>query len=95
MSNVIQLVTNGREVGIQIGQHNICYLNIDVSNDLQTKDEAGNTNNDGDLVKMTLNMHTPSSSAISVPSLEERMLQSLSGDRKKSTKFFWKSLVLN
>lgn len=83
MSNVIQLVTYGREVGIQIGQHNIYYLNIDVSNDLQTKDEAGITNEDGDLVKMTLNMHPASSSTICVASLEERILQSLSGDERE------------
>lgn len=63
-SNPIQLVTHGEEVYIQIGNHNMCHLNIDISNELQTEEESGSTNDEGDLVQMTLQMHTVSSSGI-------------------------------
>lgn len=81
-SNAIQLVTNGKEVGIQIGKHNICHLNIDISNELQTEEESGSTH-DGDLVQMTLRMHTALSSGICIAFLEEKMLQALSGDQRE------------
>lgn len=82
-SNAIQLVTNGEEVCIQIGEHNICHLNIDISNELQTEEESGSTNDEGDLVQMTLRMHTASSSGICIAFLEEKMLQGLSGDQRE------------
>lgn len=47
-SNPIQLVTHGEEVYIQIGNHNMCHLNIDISNELQTEEESGSTNDEGD-----------------------------------------------
>lgn len=82
-SNAIQLVTNGEEVCIQIGEHNICHLNIDISNELQTEEESGSTNDEGDLVQMTLRMHTASSSGICIAFLEGKMLQGLSGDQRE------------
>lgn len=82
-SNAIQLVTNGKEVCIQIGEHNICHLNIDISNELQTEEESGSTNDEGDLVQMTLRMHTASSSGVCIAFLEEKILQGLSGDQRE------------
>lgn len=82
-SNAIQLVTHGEEVYIQIGNHNMCHLNIDISNELQTEEESGSTNDEGDLVQMTLQMHTASSSGIFIASLEERMLLALSGNQRE------------
>lgn len=82
-SNAIQLVTHGGKVYIQIGNHNMCHLNIDISNELQTEEESGSTNDEGDLVQMTLQMHTASSSGIFIASLEERMLLALSGNQRE------------
>lgn len=82
-SNPIQLVTHGEEVYIQIGNHNMCHLNIDISNELQTEEESGSTNDEGDLVQMTLQMHTVSSSGIFIAFLEERMLLALSGNQRE------------
>lgn len=83
LSNVIQLVNNGKEVCIQIGHHNVCHLNIEISDKLQNDEESNGTSDEGGLVNMTLNMHTASSSGVYVAYLEERIFQTLSGDQRK------------
>lgn len=75
-------MTSGKDVYIQIGQHNLCQININISDELKNEEESKSINDEGNLVNMTLNMHT-ATSGVYVAVLEERILQSLSGDQRK------------
>lgn len=81
-SKDIKLVASGKDVYIQIGQHNRCQLNINISDELKNEEETEGINDEDNLVNMTLNMHT-ATSGVYVAVLEERILQSLSGDKRE------------
>lgn len=82
-STAIHLVTSGKEVGIQIGQHNICYLNIEMSEELQNEEESTNTNDLNDLVNMKLSMDPGSSSGVYVAFIEEKVFRLLTEDQRQ------------
>lgn len=81
-SKDIKLVASGKDVYIQIGQHNRCQLNINISDELKNEEETRCINDEDNLVNMTLNMHT-ATSGVYVAVLEERILQSLSVDQTR------------
>lgn len=81
-SKDIKLVASGKDVYIQIGQHNRCQLNINISDELKNEEETRGINDEDNLVNMTLNMHT-ATSGVYVAVLEERILQSLSVDQTR------------
>lgn len=75
----IQLVSSGKDVNVQIGQNNKCFLNVEVFDHLKNEGEPTDVNPNDDLVKTII--HMKSTSGIEVAKIQEKLLNSLSGEQ--------------
>lgn len=77
----IQLVSSGKDVNVQIGQNNKCFLNVEVFDHLQNEGESTDVNGNDDLVRTIIHMKTTAYSGIEVAQIEKKLLNSLSGEQ--------------